>query len=341
VNEHRWRTALIGFGKMAAGYASDPRQNRWFRYSTHAQVLAEHPRFDWQVAIDPAESARSQAVANWPVPHAAERIQDHPGADEIEVAVIATPPDARMDLIEAMPALRAMLVEKPLGVNLEQARRFLDACEQRNIQVAVNLPRRYDPQLQALANGGLVATWGAAQAVFGVYGNGLRNNGTHLIDLVRMLFGEVQSLSVPAGAQRFTEGPINGDCNAPFTLNMANGLTVMVQPLVFQHYREVGLDIWAEQGRLQLLNETLLEHASPRAENRQLSAAHEIAHDHQSAHTLGLSSALYAAYDNLAGALAGEVALACSGEQAFKTMQITEAVLELAVGLRDNTRAEH
>lgn len=335
MSQHRWRTALIGFGKMAAGYASDPRQAAWFRYSTHAQVLAEHPSFDWQVVVDPAEPARAQAAGNWPVAHTAARIQDHPGAGEIDVAVIATPPEARMNIIEAIPALRAVLIEKPLGQDLVQARSFLDACALRGILVAVNLPRRYDLQLQALAQGGLAAQWGAAQAVFGVYGNGLRNNGTHLIDLVRMLFGEVQSFSVPPGAHRFTEGPISGDCNAPFTLNMASGPTVMVQPLVFQHYREVGVDIWAERGRIQLLNETLLSHTSPRVDNRQLSGAHEIAHDWQNTRTLGLSTALYAAYDNVASALAGDAPLACSGEEAYKTMQVAEAVLALAGQLPD------
>lgn len=338
--QRRWRTALIGFGKMAAGYAGDLRQLAWFRYCTHAQVLVAHPSFDWQLVVDPAEFARVQATERWPVPYTATHIKNHPGADKIEVAVIATPPEARIDLIEAMPALRAVLIEKPLGIDLAQARQFLDICKDRNIKVAVNLPRRYDPLMQALAGGGLASRWGQPQAVFGVYGNGLRNNGTHLIDLIRMLFGEVQSLSVPSGAHRFTEGPISGDCNVPFTLNMGSGLTVMVQPVVFQHYREVGLDIWAERGRAQLLNETLLCHVSPCVENRQLSGASEIAHDQQDTQTMGLSAAMYAAYDNLADALAGGAALVCSGEEAYQTMQVAESLLALASPLAEKWLVE-
>lgn len=339
MTQHRWRTALIGFGKMAAGYASDSRQTACFRYSTHAQVLAVHPSFDWRVVIDPAEAARAHAIDRWPVAQTAACIEDHPGAGEIEVAIIATPPEARMNLIEAMPSLRAVLIEKPLGLDLLQARHFLEACTQRGIRVAVNLPRRYDAQLQALAQGGLAVLWGAPQAIFGVYGNGIRNNGTHLIDLIRMLFGEVQSFTVPGGAQRFTEGPISGDCNFPFTLSMTGGPTVMVHPLSFKHYREVGLDVWAERGRIQLLNETLLCHSSPRAENRQLSDTHEIAHDAQKTEPLGLSTALYLAYDNLASALADDAALACSGEEAYKTMQVTEALLALAGDMPTSIRA--
>lgn len=330
MTRRRWHTALIGFGKIGAGYAFDSRQTAHFRYSTHVQVLAEHPDFDLQVVIDSSEAARMQAANHWKVPNTATTLNDYVGACEIEFAIIAIPPEGRFSLIDGMPALRAVLIEKPLGQDMRQARHFLDECARRGIQVAVNVPRRYDDKIQMLSRGELTRRWGAPQAVFGVYGNGLRNNGTHLVDLVRMLFGEVLFSEIPHGAQRFIEGPLNGDSNVPFTLSMANGLVVMIQPLLFKHYREVGLDIWGEKGRLQLLNETLLCHASPRMENRQLSNTSEIAHDQQESLTMGLSAALYAAYDNMALVLAGDADLAYSGEEAYKTMQVVEGVCALA-----------
>ncbi len=330
MTQHRWRSALIGFGKIASGYAFDPRQREHFRFSTHVQVLAEHPDFDLRVVIDPSSTARTQAANYWKVPNTAMNLAEYDGASDIEFAVIATPPDARSNLIDALPALRAVLIEKPVGQDLSQARLFLDACARRGIQVAVNLPRRYDGNLQLLSRGELSRRWGAPQAVFGVYGNGLRNNGTHLIDLVRMLFGNVQFLEIPQGARRFIEGPIDGDLNIPFTLSMENGLVIMIQPLEFKQFREIGLDIWAERGRIQLLNETMLQYVSPRVENRQLSNASEIAHDRQLSATMGLSTALYSAYDNIAKCLAGVAVLACSGEDAYRTMLVVEEVHALA-----------
>jgi predicted dehydrogenase len=330
MSRHRWYTALIGFGKIGAGYESDSRQAAHFRYSTHVQVLAEHPDFDLQVVIDTSESARIQAVNHWKVPNTAPTLNNFVDACKIEFAVIATPPDSRLSLIDGMPALRGVLIEKPLGQDISQARHFLDMCARRGIQVAVNVPRRFDQKMKMFSGGELAKRWGRPQAVFGVYGNGLRNNGTHLVDLVRMLFGEVLTPEIPCGAHRFIEGPINGDTNIPFTLSMERGLVVMIQPILFQHYREIGLDIWGEKGRLQLLNETLLCHASPRKENRQLSNTSEIAHDQQESDTMGLSIALYAIYDNIARVLAGDADLTYSGEEAYKTMAVVEKVCELA-----------
>jgi predicted dehydrogenase len=330
MTKHRLHTALIGFGNIGAGYSFDSRQAAHFRYSTHVQVLAEHPDFDLQVVIDTSESARAQATNYWKVPNTEPTLNDYVYAQAIEFAVIATPPDVRIGLIDQMPALKGVMIEKPLGQDISQARIFLDECAKRSIKVAVNVPRRYDNKLRFLSGSEFAKKWGSTQAVFGVYGNGLRNNGTHIVDLVRMLFGEVIFTEIPYGSQRFVEGPLNNDVNIPFTLRMANGLFVMIQPLLFQNYREVGLDIWAERGRLQLLNETLLCHFSPRMKNRQLSNSNEIAHDLQESETMGLSTALYVAYDNIARVLIEGADLAYGGEEAFKTMQVVEAVYALA-----------
>ena len=326
-----WRSALIGFGKIAAGYSADPRQLASYRYSTHVQVLKDHPAFDLQLVVDPAESARFNAKDVWQVPVTVAHIRDYHGANEIEIAIVATPPEARLELLESMPNLRAILLEKPLGVDLIEARKFLDACNSRNIKVAVNLPRRYDSTMKAFAEGGLTSRWGLPQAVFGVYGNGLRNNGTHLIDLIRMLFGEVKGLSVPSHALRFSESPLNFDCNIPFSLVMESGLCVLAQPLSFQHYREVGLDIWCKQGRVQLLNETLTCHFSPRSDSRQLTGSFEIAHELQECFQMALSTAMYAAYDNLNRVLTVDEPLECSGEEAYRTMEVIEALMVLSI----------
>ena len=62
----------------------------------------------------------------------------------------------------------------------------------RNLLVQVNLLRRADECFRELAAGRMVELIGRLQAAQGLYGNGLINNGTHMVDLVRMLFGEVE-----------------------------------------------------------------------------------------------------------------------------------------------------
>lgn len=321
-----WNTVLIGFGKIAAGYAQDHHQRQWFRYSTHAQVLRSHPAFHWSSIVDPCAVARERARQEWGVANTYAAVTEIPVPGDVEIAVIATAPSAREGVLDHLPNLRAILIEKPLADNLGTARQFVAKCEKRGILLAVNLLRRYDRDLRELSRHGLALKFGAPMAVFGTYGNGLRNNGTHLVDLIRMLVGETITVTLPKGFQAFVEGPISPDINVPFCLGLAQGRVAMIQPLKYECYRELGLDIWYERGRLQLVNETLVAIETPVAENRQLADNFELAHDQAKCRVLSLGEALYNVYDNLAESLAGNESIHSSGHNALRTMEVVEEV---------------
>ena len=317
VSDGKFRTALLGFGRMASGYALDAAMARHYRYATHAQVLAAHPRFDWCATIDPAETARAHARDHWRVDAAADIAALGARATDIEVAVLSTPPDQRLAIIEQLPRLRAVLVEKPLGTSLEAARLFLETCARRGIQVQVNLWRRADRQFRALAAGQLRELIGAPQSVCIYYGNGLLNNGIHMIDFARMLFGEVADVQRIGTMPGFREGPIEGDCNAPFALAMRAGPDVLFQPLRFARYRENGMIAWGDRGRLDLLNEGLTLLHYPAAANRAMSGESEVSSDAPRALPSTVGEALYDMYDNLAAALDGRAALVSPGDSAL------------------------
>ena len=324
-----WKTAIVGFGQIAAGYSDDPAQRRWYQHPTHADALRANGDFEWCAVVDPSPAARERAQSVWGIGNVAASPAELRGAEQIDVAVIATPPAARGQVIEAFPKLRAVLVEKPLGVDVAAAKAFVDECRRRHILVAVNLPRRYDSDLRRLAAGELVSRVGRAQAAFGTYGNGLRNNGTHLIDLVQMLLGPVVAANL-SGGRIFAEGPIDGDLNVPFVLTLESGLSVMAQPLRFSCYREVSLDVWGESGRLQLLHEGLTEIATSAGDNRQLTGAAELQHDRSEVRTTSIGRAFSNLYVNLAATLAGREALVCDGDTALGTMRIVEDLYQQA-----------
>lgn len=326
MNVSSFRTVLIGFGKIGVGYADDPVMARTLPYATHAQVLRDHAAFNWNDVVDPSPEALEQASNRWHIANTVSHIDLMSRANEIEVAVLATPPEARMGFIDKLPNLKAVVVEKPLGENLEMAEHFLEACDKRNILVQVNLPRRAERNMRALRDGGLKHGIGPVQAAFGVYGNGLNNNATHLIDLTRQLMGDVKSVQASTAPPLQSPTPLPGDINVGFTLTMENDIVVMVQPLEFSHYREIGLDLWGEKGRLSILNEgyTLIE--AKRFPNRLISTDHEIACDVAKSSTTDIGHALFDLYDNLSCALKENVPLLSPGTNALQTMKVVTAI---------------
>ena len=320
-------TVLIGFGNVAQGYSRDSKMARHYPYACHAQALRDHKAFDWCAVVDSDQSATCVAKNEWGIQKVATSL---PGLgslrEKIEIAVLATPPEARMDFISELPALRAILIEKPLGTTLENSKGFLHECKRRGIMVQVNFWRRADHQLKMLAGGELHELVGAPQKANVVYGNGLLNNGIHMVDLTRMLFGEVKALQLLGDGEPFQEGPIIGDTNPSFALLFDKELYVTFLPLRFKHYRENGIIIWGENGRLDIMNEGLVLQYFARMNNRAMQDEREVVTDKPTNIKSTVGGALYQMYENLIGALSNSAQLCSPGDSALRTTEVIEAI---------------
>lgn len=265
------KSIIVGFGRIANSIRHDPKIKRYFKYASHAEVLKAHPDFDWIGVVDPSPEARA-AAADWGV-RAWASIEDVDAG--VDFAVLTLPPAARPEVVSALPSLRAVLIEKPLG---RSGGGFLDLCAERNIDVSVNYWRRGDNLYRELADWRLRALVGKVQAVFATYGNGLFNNGSHLVDFCRMLFGDARSVTKVTESIGLAilgcSGPAH-DVQATFALNY-DGFSVLCHPIDYNHYREFGLDIWGTEGRLFLANESLSVLYYPRQEHRGMTAQWEI-----------------------------------------------------------------
>ncbi|WP_300302035.1 Gfo/Idh/MocA family oxidoreductase [Ferrovibrio sp.] len=324
------KAILIGFGKIGSGYASDPLMARYFPYASHAQVLRDHPAFDWLAVIDPSSEARAAALRDWGIPIAVADISDLPATIAPDIVVLASPPESRTDNLKRFPSAKLAIVEKPLGRTAETSSRFIDSCHNLGIAVQVNLFRRAEETTRYLANGGMLERIGRPQAVFSVYGNGMRNNAVHMVDLFRMLCGEVTTAQALSAPRPLADGPIPGDIALAFALTTAEGTCCTFMPLDFAHYREVGMDIWGEQGRLEILQEGLLNRISPRQPHRALQNAMEIANDRHDLLPSRYGHALYNIYDNAVAFLEHQTPLASPGKSALVNEIILDAVTESA-----------
>jgi predicted dehydrogenase len=63
---------------------------------------------------------------------------------------LAVPGDQILNVLGCLPAGAAVLIQKPMGSDLESARAILDACRARRLTAAVNLQLRFSPNMIAL-----------------------------------------------------------------------------------------------------------------------------------------------------------------------------------------------
>lgn len=321
-------TALVGFGNVSQGYANDKLMSKYYAYATHGQVLSDHPLFDWQVVIDRDINACDKAHIQWGVPFVGQsKDQVREALESVSVAIIATPPKFRLEILDWFPNLQAVLVEKPLGIDSNFASQFVDVCNAKGLLLQVNLWRRADIGFRSLANGRLESLIGSPQFATVFYGNGLMNNGIHMIDFVRMLFGDIKSIQRVPAIKPFLEGPISGDFNIGFVLQSELGIPISFIPLSFRAYRENGITIWGSTGRLDILNEGLTQFYFPVEENRAMKGESELVFDNPVQLKSHVGNAFYRMYTNLGEAMLGKEDLWSSGESAIKSAFIIDKII--------------
>lgn len=106
------------------------------------------------VAIASRNKEHSQAVADqYKIPAVYNTWQEMLQNDEIEIVDIAIPPDKQLEVVEEAcrhKNIKGILCQKPVAMNLKEARRIAELSEESGIKIAVNSNMRYDQSMRAL-----------------------------------------------------------------------------------------------------------------------------------------------------------------------------------------------
>ncbi|WP_418502580.1 Gfo/Idh/MocA family protein [Flagellimonas sp.] len=319
---------IVGFGSVASMVGEDPKAAKYLQYPTHASVLKDHPDYAWDAVVDFDEAALSRARSDWGITYAVSHIDELPEGYNPDIAVIATKPDVRLEILESLTCVKGLIIEKPVAENLSEAKKIMKWCNDNSVEVNVNMFRRAEKFCQSLSRGRLHELIGEPQVTQILYGNGLRNNGIHMVDLVRMLLGdiaEVQAFPTAGMNQKddFARRNITG------VMFLENGSPVYISPLNFSCYRDVVLDMWGTKGRLEIYQEGLYARYSQVRSHRAISLSNEITLDRAKVYQTQCGRAYFDMYSNMADVVLGRSKdLVCSIEEALKSEAVIEALFE-------------
>lgn len=189
----------LAFGIIGAGHISD----------YHITGLREAGAEVLALCARRAERVRAKA-ARYGIPHATTDPEAVLRRDDLDAVVIATPDATHEPLaLAAARAGKPMLIQKPMARSAAECRRILAAAEAAGVPVFVSFMHRYFPEVdearqlidrEALGrvlsvrqrnatSGAGWAAWFYRRAEVG--GGVVLQLGTHGIDLLRHLFGEI------------------------------------------------------------------------------------------------------------------------------------------------------
>ena len=169
-------------------------------------------------AICDVNEERARALAaDYDIPRVFGSIVDAVDAAPADAVFdIALVPDQFVGALEALPDGAPVLIQKPLGNSLDEARTLVDLCHRKNLVAAVNTQLRFAPQVaeaRALIASGAIGElfdveirisvntpWVMFPFVFGMERLEFTMHSVHYMDLVRSFLGN------PTGVSALTVG---------------------------------------------------------------------------------------------------------------------------------------
>lgn len=314
----RHRAAVIGCGRIGSAFSAE--RDVLGIYS-HVEAYATHPAAELVAVCDTDATRLAECAAEWQVKAAYASAADLFAAAAPAIVSICTPDETHFDLAMAAldaPNTRAVLMEKPLAIRLEDARRIVARSRERGIVLAVNYSRRYATSHQALRQKLAAGFLGRIQTVTGFYTKGVMHNGTHWFDLARFLMGEVASVAGfgdPAGV----------DPTLDARLEFGSGAVACLQGCDAGGYAIFEMDILGTGGRVRVVESGHTFETFTVAESPRYAGYRELRREQGNAG--GLRDVTLHAVEDLTACLdePGRRPL-CSGDDALTALEIASAV---------------
>ena len=244
--ERTYRAAIVGCGRIGCGFDDDPRRKH---VSTHAGAYVRSPAVEL-VALADLDPAKLERYGNkFQVQGRYLDYREMLRREAVDILSICTGSASHRQITENAVAagVKAVFCEKPVADSLKAADAMIRGCAQAGVLLMVDCQRRFDGMHRQLAQLLREERLGRVQQVTCYYSGGVANNGGHLFDLLRFLFGEAAWVQ---GIVSGNPSPDPDDPNVDGCVKFNNGLLAMLQSCDSSLFSVFELNILAARGRL-------------------------------------------------------------------------------------------
>lgn len=239
---------IIGCGAIAGAY---DQAGGGEAIRTHAGAYRQDPRFRVTACVEPDAARRAAFMAYWDIAAGfADLDACKASGMAFDVASLCSPTDshvADLKTLLAMP-VRAVFAEKPLTGSAAASAEVVTAYAAAGIPLAVNYLRRWDAGVAGLKEEIAAGEWGGVQAVTGHYAKGLLNCGSHMVDLLHFLIGQLSAKSVVGVIEDYRDD----DPTVSAVLETAGGAPVFMVGCDGHNFFPFEVDLVMEKGRVSL-----------------------------------------------------------------------------------------
>ncbi len=185
-----YSVTLIGLGNI--GFKYDIRYKSKKTSMSHASSINQHPNYNLLCGIDLKRKNRKEFENYYGLP-TFRKFSDSILEHKPDIVIVSVNTESHKKIIKEIVSKYKpiyILIEKPMGSNLNDAKIIHNLCKKNKIKLSVNYPRVCDVKLRTIkekyiTKNKLITTG----SVF--YSKGILHNGSHFINLLEFYFGKV------------------------------------------------------------------------------------------------------------------------------------------------------
>ena len=248
----KYNVLIVGTGNIGAFFDTPLSKD----ILTHAHAFSKLEEFNLLGFVDIDYDKAEKAADIWHV-KAFKSVEEAFKDNIIDVVSICVPDEFHFQIMKELLKydIKLIFLEKPLAKTLSEGKKILSLYDDIDTSVLVNYSRRFVKEFDNLKeefNQGLYGSFLCGNAY---YGKGLLHNGSHLIDFLMYIIGDIHSsIKLKSNIDFYEDDPsITGllrfDDNATITINNipCNNYTVFEIDLFFERKRirivDSGFDI--------------------------------------------------------------------------------------------------
>jgi predicted dehydrogenase len=187
--------AVIGLGNIGLGFDYDETDAA--RVLTHASAFYNHPHFDLVAGVDPNPPACKRFEDKFSKP-AFSSVGDLYSKMAPDVLAIGVPTPLHSSVFEEVICHlpKAILCEKPIASTLAEGKKMCEMALAVHCTLLVNYMRRFEPGVIELKKRIKNRELGDIYKGTLWYSKGILNNGSHFVDLLIYLLGNVKDVAL-------------------------------------------------------------------------------------------------------------------------------------------------
>ena len=239
--------AVIGCGRIGCGF-DDNHSNL---IKTHAGSYFKNSQTNLVALCDIDKKKIEKYAKKYKISKTYTSTSELFKNEKLDCVSICTLVSTHLKIVEeaANSGVKGIFLEKPISDSINDAKKIIEICKRNKIKLQINHQRRFHPIYLKIKKVLDEKKIGEIQFINVYYGAGIANTGSHMFDLLRMLFGEIKYVKSQYSKNKSQN---KNDPNLDMTIEFFNSITCQINSLDYTNYAIFNMEIYGMKGVIKI-----------------------------------------------------------------------------------------